>query len=173
MCGIILQLWKSVSSITGMPAPTTHKKNANNQHAMSLWLEPRQACPVLHLWGLCLPLSLSLGPSIYSSLYNYYVSQLSGFSAPWPTDSFPNLQSVSYSLDQCLLGTPANWLLHLGLSISSYDLCQQQNTPEKVWFRTVKITERRVKTEHARNLLENSGWGTNHWSIECLLYLPA
>lgn len=54
-------------------------------------------------------------------------------------------------------GTPANWLLPLGLNMSSYDVAQQQNTLEEVYLKTVRITERGVKADNARNILETVG----------------
>lgn len=49
-------------------------------------------------------------------------------------------------------GSPANWLLPLCLNMSFYGMDWQQNTPE-----IMRMTDRRVKADNARSILETRG----------------
>lgn len=140
-----------------LPAYMQHHCDLSQDKPAPCFISEGFACP-----SAC----LSDHPSalVFTLIYLSYLASLPhGPSTPFPICRLSPIPWVSV-----LPGTPGNGLLYLGLNMASYDLSQQWNTPEKVLFRTVKITKR-VKADYVRNLLENRGWGTSHWSIKCLL----
>lgn len=117
------------------------------------FIQERPALCFISEYFACPSACLSDHPSavVFSMMcLSYLASLLHG-----PPTPFLNLQSVSISWIRVLPDTPAKWLLHLGLNVSSHDLSQKQNNPEKFSLRTLKMTERMGKADNARNLLEN------------------
>lgn len=114
-------------------------------------------------------LALSLWSLICLSLY-HDASQLSGFSAVWSTYSFFWSANCLLLCISVSLGTPGNWLLHLGLNMLSFDMAQQQNTQEKNLIQNSDSDWEECKSWSCVDSFEESGVGHQSlvWRLTCL-----